>query len=227
MKRITFRRWVQACLVSSAVAAGCNREEVPLARNDSDLLTPVSAWAQRDPKATASVARRTESPITPASYSMPEPMPTTAQASMPSAVIPPVVFADPPEAASTPAPSATPVMPKPLSQATMAAAAPIRLHGEKSVAQEDVAMGMMGRYGHAPDYTWLCGEVQHTRRGWHLRYASMDETDAHGGSVTLADDGQLTDLKDGDIILVKGRLQDPDTRNTAPVYFVSEVKAQR
>lgn len=226
MKRITFRRWVQACLVSSAVAGGCNRQEVPLARNDSDMLTPVGAWAQRDPKAMSSIARRTESPIVPASYTMPEPMPTTAQASMRAASIPPVVVADPPEAASAPVSSQTPIMPNPLSPATMAAAAPVRLHGEKSTGQDEVAMAM-GRYGHAPDYSWLCGEVQHTRRGWHLRYASMDESDPHGGSVMLNDDGHLSDLKDGDIILVKGRLQDPDSRSTAPVYVVSDVKPQR
>ena len=225
MKRNTLGRWFQACLVGSAVAGGCNRQEVPVVRNDSDLLTPVGAWAQHDPKTTAAVAKRADSPIMPTGYSMPEPV-MPAPAAMPATGIPPVVFADPPEAASAPVSATTPVMPKPLSAATMAAAAPIRLQGEKSTAQDEVAMGM-GRYGHAPDYTWLCGEVQHTRRGWHLRYASMDETDMHGGSVMLTDNGQLSDLKDGDIVVVKGRLQDTDSRTAAPVYVVSDVRAQR
>src|SRR5262249_29636475 len=42
-------------------------------------------------------------------------------------------------------------------------------------------------YGHAEDYTWLSGQVEQWGHNkiYRLRYASVDETDAHGGSVTL------------------------------------------
>ena len=74
---------------------------------------------------------------------------------------------------------------------------------------------------------WLCGEVQHTHKGWRLRYASVDETDTYGGSVTLSDDARLSQLKEGDIFVIEGRLQDPDSHISAPVYVVSDVKPQQ
>ena len=115
-------------------------------------------------------------------------------------------------------------MPKPLSVNTMAAAAPIRLQGEKST-------GRRSGHGNGTPRPRSRLHLAVRRSAAHARmaprYASMDETDAHGGSVMLTDDGQLSDLKDGDIILVKGRLQDPDSRTATPVYVVSDVRAQR
>ena len=71
MKRKTVERWFQACLVGSAVAGGCNRQEVPVAKNDSDLLAPVSAWAQKDPRAITSSIKRADSAIVTTGWSMP------------------------------------------------------------------------------------------------------------------------------------------------------------
>ncbi|HEV8062933.1 MAG TPA: hypothetical protein VGP68_23840 [Gemmataceae bacterium] len=232
MKRKTLKRWVEACLVGSAIAGGCNRQEVPIAKNDSDFLPPVSAWGQKDPKALAASIKKSDNTIVPTAYTAPErPMSGVAMAMAPASALPPVVVADPPTAPTvptpvsmvSPAPMATP--PKLLPGATVAAAVPVKLGAEKPVAYADSAKGV-DRYGHAQDYSWLCGEVQHTHKGWRLRYASVDETDTYGGSVTLTDDGSLSQLKEGDIFVVEGRLQDPDSHTSAPVYVVSDVKPQ-
>lgn len=77
-------------------------------------------------------------------------------------------------------------------------------------------------FGHAPDYTWLSGQVEYSRlaNGWRLRYASVDESDAHGGSVTLAGDNRLSQLKDGQHVRVRGHLQNPEDKELAPAYHV-------
>lgn len=77
-------------------------------------------------------------------------------------------------------------------------------------------------FGHAPDYSWLVGQVEKSRlgTGWRLRYSSVDENDAHGGSVTLAGDGNLPTLRDGQYIRVHGHLASPDDRGAAPGYHV-------
>jgi hypothetical protein len=108
----------------------------------------------------------------------------------------------------------------------MAAAVPVNDRMPAMSSAHVKSVKGASRYGHAPDYSWVCGEVMHTRKGWRLRYASLDETDTYGGSVTLADDPRLADLKEGDIFVLNGHLQDPDSHTSAPVYVVSDVKPQ-
>ena len=223
MKRNTLKRWLEACLVGSVVAGGCNRQEVPLAKNDGDLVPPASALAQKDPKP-ASV-KHSDGVLVATSYVAPDGTPEmSAKEKRPAAELPPVVFADPPAAPSVP--TSAPAMPKPLSAETVAAALPSNLKTPTKMAVQDELMAGASRYGHAPDYSWVCGEVQRTRKGWHLRYANVDETDTYGGSVMLNEDPRLADLKEGEVFVVKGHLQSPDMHNSAPVYVVSDVKAQ-
>src|SRR5262249_17329082 len=75
--------------------------------------------------------------------------------------------------------------------------------------------------GHAEDYSWLRGEIEYSRlaNGWRLRYASVDDDDAYGGSVTLSGD-QLQDLKDGMRVMVKGEMREAESRRSAPTYRV-------
>jgi hypothetical protein len=68
-------------------------------------------------------------------------------------------------------------------------------------------------FGHAEDYTWLQGQVEysHVSKGWRLRYASVDETDSYGGSVTLIENELLHNLKDGQHLRVEGQITvDPE-----------------
>src|SRR5262249_36117286 len=52
-------------------------------------------------------------------------------------------------------------------------------------------------FSHAADYSWLQGQVEYSHFGnsWRLRYASVDESDSYGGSVTLLDNNLLQNLK--------------------------------
>lgn len=77
-------------------------------------------------------------------------------------------------------------------------------------------------FGRAADYTWLVGQVEQSRSGagYRLRFASVDDTDRYGGSVTLAGDGNLPTLKDGQYIRVRGHLVDAETHSPAPAYQV-------
>ncbi|HZY88119.1 MAG TPA: hypothetical protein VFE78_25010 [Gemmataceae bacterium] len=84
-------------------------------------------------------------------------------------------------------------------------------------------------FAHAKDYGWLRGRVEYSRlsKGWRLRYASVDEDDRFGGSVTLADGSQVRALKDGDLIEVRGRLADPGADAASPLYQVESLAKAR
>jgi hypothetical protein len=84
-------------------------------------------------------------------------------------------------------------------------------------------------FAHAKDYGWLRGRVEYSRlsKGWRLRYASVDEDDRFGGSVTLADGSPLRALKDGDLVEVRGRLADPAADSASPVYQVEALAKAR
>ena len=79
---------------------------------------------------------------------------------------------------------------------------------------------------HAPDYTWLVGELNYNphKDQWRLRYASIDEEDKYGGSVTL-DGGthQMKGMQSGMMVRVQGSMADPDSREPSPVYRVRDV----
>jgi hypothetical protein len=79
-------------------------------------------------------------------------------------------------------------------------------------------------YAHADDYSWLRGEVEYSRisKGWRLRYASVDEDDKYGGSVTLS--GDTEKLKDGMHVVVKGQMHDPEARGISPLYHADSIQ---
>jgi hypothetical protein len=80
-------------------------------------------------------------------------------------------------------------------------------------------------FAHAPDYTWLQGQVEYSRlsRGWRLRYTSVDEADEYGGCVTLIDDGHFAGLKDGQYVYVRGHLSNPGGKGGSPAYRVESL----
>jgi hypothetical protein len=63
-------------------------------------------------------------------------------------------------------------------------------------------------FAHAPDYSWLQGRVEysHLSKAWRLRYASVDSEDVYGGSVTLAENDLLKNLKEGECIRAEGHI---------------------
>ena len=63
-------------------------------------------------------------------------------------------------------------------------------------------------FGHAPDYSWLIGELRYlaVRDVWRLRFAAADEDGNPGSSVTLVDPGPMRQFKSGETVRVLGSL---------------------
>jgi hypothetical protein len=77
-------------------------------------------------------------------------------------------------------------------------------------------------FAHAPDYSWLCGELQHLQLSseWRLRYAGVDDEDPYGGGVTLIETGPMDAYKSGDCVRVEGSLVTPDAGTGTATYRV-------
>jgi len=94
-----------------------------------------------------------------------------------------------------------------------------------SVRRAFVDITAQPSFAHAEDYSWLNGQLQHTHKGWRLRYASVDEVDQYGGSVTLTDESKLSEMKDGDLVRVHGRLLNMEDRRIDPPYDMLSIQA--
>lgn len=81
-------------------------------------------------------------------------------------------------------------------------------------------------FRHNDDYTEIVGEIQylHTRDCWRLRYASVDEEDKYGGSVTLTETGGMSRFKSGQMVRVIGMMANPESREASPEYRVRSIK---
>jgi hypothetical protein len=82
---------------------------------------------------------------------------------------------------------------------------------------------------HAENYGWLKGELQclHGPNGsmtWNLRYASVDEEDKFGGSVTLVDMGRGHNFQSGQMVKVEGEVLDPETKPIGGQSFKYRVR---
>jgi hypothetical protein len=98
----------------------------------------------------------------------------------------------------------------------LASPSPQPLPAVVGAAREEVSCG------HAPDYRWLIGELHYSpaRGVWSLRYATAEEEDAHGGSVTLVGAGAMSGLQVGARVRIEGEMLDPETREPSPPYQV-------
>jgi hypothetical protein len=78
-------------------------------------------------------------------------------------------------------------------------------------------------FSHADDYSWLCGEVTHAfhnRNAWRVRYLSVEDTDAHGGALTLIEDERLNCWKEGMYVKVWGHVDSTEDRPGTNTYRV-------
>jgi hypothetical protein len=82
-------------------------------------------------------------------------------------------------------------------------------------------------FGHGDDHSWLSGQVlySHSTKTWRLHYASVDDNDPYGGTVTLVGDDTLHQLKDGQYVRVCGSPIDPDRRAADAPYRVTSFEA--
>jgi hypothetical protein len=222
MKRNSVRRLLGVGLLASALASGCEHA-------DQHQTAQAQPWRQN---AVASQSLRAPSPqntaANPPSLSIPGP---ASVATLPKPEFP---AADSSAAVSPP------------DNGTVPAIAPIKDDGlaAKPPAAEDANLSPAGltdaaakrksfvditanpSFSHAPDYHWLCGQVLYSKHNnaWRLRYASVDEEDPYGGSVTLAEDPRVANLKDGQFVRVEGQFITREDKGIAPPYQVDNLQ---
>jgi hypothetical protein len=97
---------------------------------------------------------------------------------------------------------------------------------EPAVATETVSPQTL--YGHAPDYSWVRGKLEHSQIDgrWKLRYIPIDgQTDEYGGSVVVSDPAALSGYERGEHLELRGEVADSDAEGGfAPLYEVAEVE---
>ena len=76
-------------------------------------------------------------------------------------------------------------------------------------------------FGHAPDYTWVSGQVEYSavRKEWRIRYASVDETDRYGGRLALIQNEHVGYMADGQYVRVQGHLVNPGDAAGSPAFY--------
>jgi len=84
------------------------------------------------------------------------------------------------------------------------------------------------RLAHAADYSKLTGLLQYVHADgglWVLRYASLAEEDANGGSVIIHRDGKMANYREGDLVTVEGEVtaKKGSSRLGAPLYQVRTI----
>jgi len=97
---------------------------------------------------------------------------------------------------------------------------------EPAVATQ--AVSPQSLYGHADDYSWVRGKLEHSQLDgrWKLRYIPIDgQTDEYGGSVVVSDPAVLSGCERGQFIELRGEVAaaDPDD-GFAPLYEVAKVE---
>ena len=202
MKRNAIKRWMGACLLGSALATGCSQLE--------------SRVADRPPWVGHSVARPQ---ITKPAFAQRKPEEPHVKVSR---------NGPPPD-----------TLPAAASEEKDTGITQTALDGGKTSPPGDLGPARKSFvdvtahpcFSHAEDYSWLSGQIQHSRiaKAWRLRYASVDEVDPYGGSVTLMDDARVAGLKDGDFVRVHGRFVNPEGKGIAPPYegdFIQPVGKQ-
>ncbi len=215
MKRRSCARWLSAGVLACGLAAGCQHNQVPDAETMTLLQPPMVSCAPAPARGTV-VAQPSAPPraVAPSPCIQQVAYTTTTPVSPPVAdSVPAVVKEDAP----------------PVSAPAKTESRPADPREEAAPCKPVVGITASSSLGHAADYSWLSGQVEYSRlsHGWRLRYASVDEDDLHGGSVTLTENPRLDELKDGQHIRVTGHLQNPADRATAPAYSVDsfEVRA--
>jgi hypothetical protein len=76
-------------------------------------------------------------------------------------------------------------------------------------------------FGHAPDYSWITGQVEfcHITKEWRLRYTSVDEVDQYGGRIVLVENHHVSLLRDGQYVKLHGHLVNQDAVANGPISY--------
>lgn len=122
-----------------------------------------------------------------------------------------------------------PVVVKEVEKPTLPVVQPVKYKvGEDDAAKRRSFADITAKscFAHDPDYRWVQGELQfvYTRNAWRLRYASVDEEDRYGGSVTLIEVGSMNNFSSGQFVRVEGCVVNPESKEPSPAYRVSSIQ---
>ncbi len=87
----------------------------------------------------------------------------------------------------------------------------------------------VSRVDHAPDYSWLTGQLfyVHADGGlWVLRYAPLWKEDPNGGSMVLARDLRMDNYQEGDLVTIHGEILNQHGSDFlgGPLYRVQSIQ---
>jgi hypothetical protein len=91
---------------------------------------------------------------------------------------------------------------------------------EKSAAIKSVHI----QFGQTDNFKTITGQVQQFRKTLRLRYAAIDQEDPYGGSVVLDGGAELSQVREGQHVRVRGELIPPADRNGSARYRVTAVE---
>lgn len=109
---------------------------------------------------------------------------------------------------------------------TLVPAAPSELKPVPEATKTMPALPANVRHAHAEDYSWVQGELVriHSRGGfWQVRFASYDQADSYGGKFVVVGD-LPSDVKEGDLVRVQGRILGYDPRLNGTEYRVNKME---
>lgn len=226
------KREIGACLLGSLLVAGCSSPEpqpTHYTPTGYGRLPPANpAISSRSAIATAKPARASESSSVASNRPTWQPYKAAAAKAPPPAAKSAVITVSHEEAAPvaaagpdlTPADSPAATDSAPLPQTVTAGHT--MPTATASAAPELVHVG----FARAEDFSWLHGQVQYVRstRSWRLRYADLSQEDPYGGSVTLTPQLNIEGLQDGQYVLARGQLVNPQARGIAPAYRVDTLQ---
>ena len=201
MERNAIGRCLGACLLGCALATGCSQTGSRVEEPPPWVAHPYGRPTVYRP---AVAQRSVEQPPAPAPKTLP----------------PPETIAPAAAEAKQPAKDTS------ITQTALEASKPPLVGDPGSPRKSFVDATAQPCFSHNDDYSCLSGQLQHSRitKGWRLRYASVDEVDPYGGSVTLSDEARLSEMKDGDLVRVHGHLASPEDRRIAPPYQLESIE---
>jgi hypothetical protein len=225
MSRLKLREWLGMSACAAVLMAGCSSAQRQPAYSNRSMgsvsmlpgYTPGTVFSTSPVESTVSKPAVMASVPAPAAEAQPEKetkieqLPPAALTSAPAKEVEPIpTVAKSTEPESTPAGYAVPVT-----------------GGKDDISRRRCYADITAKacFSHAPDYTWLQGELVylHSHNCWRVRYASVDEDDKFGGGVNLVETGPMENYKEGQCVRIQGHPSDPENKESD--YRVTSIQA--
>ena len=130
-------------------------------------------------------------------------------------------------------PIPTPVIPRPIERPDVeigaskpaGSPAPIKIsESTRPIAKPSEPKRGPVTLGQSDNFKVVTGQVSLYRKTWRLRYAGVDQEDAYGGVLALEGGAELTKLRDGQTVRVRGTLIPPADRSGSASYRVTAIE---